>query len=69
MSFFDRASDFLTQYRVRQDVNRDIRKMAKAVDREISRRKKAAPNPNKGKTILSFNASTRKSFHLMPLHG
>lgn len=59
MSFFDRARDFLTQYQTRQDVNRDIRKMAKAVDREISRRKKAAPNPNKGKTVLSFNASTR----------
>ena len=59
MSFLTHARDYLVQQQVRQDVNRDIRQMAKAVDREVSRRGKSAPNPNKGKTIISFNASTR----------
>ncbi len=59
MSFLMRARDFLVQQQLQQEINRDIRQMAKAVDREVSRRNKSAPNPNKGKTIISFNASTR----------
>ena len=61
MDLLSRARDYVVQQQSRQDVNREIRKMAKAVDREAIRVGKSAPNPNKGKTIISFNASTRIS--------
>ena len=61
MSFLTRTRDYLVKQQLQREINRDIRQMAKAVDREVTRRGKSAPNPNKGKTIISFNASTRIS--------
>ena len=52
MSLLARARDHLTFQPVRRKINQDIRQMAKAVD-------KAAPKPDRKKTIISFNASTR----------
>jgi hypothetical protein len=52
MSLFKHTQEHLAFRSLRREINQDIRKMAKRVA-------KAAPKPDDGKTILSFNASTR----------
>jgi hypothetical protein len=52
MSLTDRAKNIFQVQPLRSRINRDIRKMAKAIS-------KAAPNPDDRKIVVSFNASTR----------
>lgn len=54
MKLIKRAREFLRVKPLRFGVNRDIRKMAKAVA-------KASPEPDDSKIVISFNASTRIS--------
>jgi hypothetical protein len=52
MTFVERAREFIRVQPIRLKVNRDIRRMAKAVSR-------AAPEADDRKMVISFNASTR----------
>jgi len=52
MSIFKSAGDLVSEWPVRKSINRDIRKMAKAVA-------KASPPLDDNRTVVSFNASTR----------
>ncbi len=54
MRIIKNARQFLREQPLRMGINRDIRRMAKAVA-------KASPKPDDDKVVLSFNASTRIS--------
>jgi len=52
MHYFKRVYRFFEEQTLHGEVNRDVRRMAKAVA-------KAAPKPDNNKIVVSFNASTR----------
>ena len=52
MEIVNRVNTFMKVQPARMGVNREIRKMAKAVAR-------AAPKPDDNQFVISFNASTR----------